>query len=41
MNDRPRILLVGAGGYGRLYLDYLTTHDTGADLVASRDMDAL
>lgn len=40
MSDRPRILLVGAGGYGRLYLDYLTTHDTGADLVAVCDIDS-
>lgn len=40
MSQRPRILLVGAGGYGHLYLDYLTTHDTGADLVAVCDIDA-
>lgn len=39
MKARPRILLVGAGGYGRLYLEYLTTHDTGADLVAVCDID--
>lgn len=39
MNDRPRVVLTGAGGYGRLYLEYMMTHDTGADLVAVCDID--
>lgn len=39
MNSRPRVVLTGAGGYGRLYLEYMMTHDTGADLVAVCDID--
>lgn len=39
MTTRPRILLVGAGGYGRLYLESLLSRDTGADLAAVCDVD--
>ncbi len=38
MSDRPRVLLVGAGGYGALYLRELTGHDTGADIVGICDI---
>lgn len=37
---RPRVFLVGAGGYGRVYLDALTKEDLGADLVGICDMQA-
>ncbi len=37
---RPRVFLVGAGGYGRVYLDALTKEDLGADLVGICDMRA-
>ncbi len=37
--SRPRIVLVGAGGYGRLYVDALTSKDLGADLIAICDID--
>lgn len=37
--ERPRIVLVGAGGYGRLYLETLTGQDLGADLAAVCDID--
>lgn len=37
--ERPRVVLVGAGGYGRLYLEHMQNHDTGADLVAVCDVD--
>ena len=39
MTTRPRILLVGAGGYGRLYLESLLSRDAGADLAAVCDID--
>ena len=29
---RPRVVLVGAGGYGRLYVEALTSQDMGAEL---------
>lgn len=38
-NERPRIVLAGAGGYGRLYLEALTGQDLGADLAAVCDID--
>lgn len=38
-NKRPGILLVGAGGYGRWYMDYIFKHDIGADLVGICDID--
>lgn len=38
-NERPRVVLAGAGGYGRLYLEALTSGDMGADLVAVCDTD--
>lgn len=38
-NERPRVVLAGAGGYGRLYLEALTTGDMGAELVAVCDTD--
>ena len=31
---RPRVVLVGAGGYGRLYVEALTSQDMGAELTA-------
>lgn len=31
-NQRLRIVLVGAGGYGRLYVETMTQRDYGADL---------
>ena len=37
--QRPRIVLVGAGGYGRLYVEALTDRDMGADLIAVCDID--
>lgn len=37
--ERPRIVLVGAGGYGRLYVEALTGQDLGADLAAVCDID--
>lgn len=37
--SRPRIVLVGAGGYGRLYVEALTENDMGADLTAVCDID--
>lgn len=36
---RPQIVLVGAGGYGRLYIEALTERDMGADLAAVCDID--
>lgn len=39
LQERPRVVLVGAGGYGRLYLNELTARDLGADLVAVCDID--
>ena len=30
--ERPRVLVVGAGGYGRVYVDALLREDLGADL---------
>lgn len=33
-NQRPRIVLVGAGGYGRLYVEAMAQRDYGADLAA-------
>lgn len=36
---RPRIVLTGAGGYGKLYVEALTEGDMGADLVAVCDTD--
>ncbi len=38
MAGRPRVLLVGGGGYGTLYLKELTGHDTGADIVGICDI---
>jgi len=38
MPSRPRILLIGASGYGDYYLDELTGHDAGADLVGVVDI---
>ena len=38
-NERPAILLVGAGGYGRVYMDYMWKHDIGAELVGICDID--
>lgn len=37
--QRPRIVLVGAGGYGKLYVKALTGRDRGADLIAICDID--
>lgn len=37
--QRPRVVLVGAGGYGKLYVEALTGRDMGADLVAVCDID--
>lgn len=39
LNERPRVVLVGAGGYGRFYLETLLRQDTGADLAAVCDID--
>ena len=36
---RPRVVLVGAGGYGRLYVEALTSQDMGAELTAICDID--
>ena len=36
---RPRVVLVGAGGYGRLYVEALTSQDMGAELTAICDLD--
>lgn len=38
-NQRPRIVLVGAGGYGRLYVEAMAQRDYGADLAAICDID--
>lgn len=38
MTVRPKVLLVAVGGYGRVYLDYLTQHDTGADIAGICDV---
>lgn len=38
-NERPRVVLAGAGGYGRLYLEALTAGNMGAELVALCDTD--
>ena len=38
-NQRLRIVLVGAGGYGRLYVETMTQRDYGADLTAICDID--
>ncbi len=38
-NQRPRIVLVGAGGYGRLYVETMAQRDYGADLAAICDID--
>ena len=38
-NQRPRIVLVGAGGYGRLYVERMAQRDYGADLAAICDID--
>lgn len=38
-NQRPRLVLVGAGGYGRLYVEAMAQRDYGADLVAICDID--
>ena len=38
-NQRPRVVLVGAGGYGRLYLEAMASRDMGADLIAICDID--
>ena len=35
---RPRVVLVGAGGYGRLYVEALTSQDMGAELTAICDI---
>ncbi len=40
MAIRPRVLLVGAGGYGALYLREMIGHDTGADIVGICDVSA-
>ncbi len=37
-NKHPAILLVGAGGYGRVYMDYMWKHDIGAELVGICDI---
>lgn len=36
--NRPRVLLVGAGGYGSVYLREITKQDIGADLVGICDI---
>lgn len=38
-NKRPRVVLAGAGGYGRLYLEALTAGELCAELVAVCDND--
>lgn len=38
MTGRPRVLLVGAGGYGAFYLREMTEHDTGADIAGICDI---
>jgi Predicted dehydrogenases and related proteins len=38
MAKRPRILLIGASGYGSVYLNELLQNDTGADLVGICDI---
>lgn len=39
LKNRPRVVLVGALGYGRLYLEHMLGQDTGADLVGVCDID--
>ena len=39
MQTRPRVVLIGVGGYGRAYLRAMTEADTGADLTAIVDND--
>ena len=36
--ERPRVLVVGAGGYGRVYVDALLREDLGADLAGVCDL---
>ena len=38
-NQRLRIVLVGAGEYGRLYVEAMSQRDYGADLAAICDID--
>ncbi len=38
MTARPKVLLVAVGGYGRVYLDYLTEQDAGANVVGICDV---
>lgn len=38
MKKRPRVLLIGAGGYGQVYLREMLEKDTGADLVGICDI---
>lgn len=38
INDRPQVLVVGAGGYGRVYVDALLREDLGADLAGVCDL---
>ena len=39
MQTRPRVVLIGVGGFGRVYLRTMTEEDTGADLTAIVDND--
>ncbi|MGN0778111.1 MAG: Gfo/Idh/MocA family protein [Aristaeellaceae bacterium] len=39
MHARPRVVLIGVGGFGRAYLRTMTQEDTGADLTAIVDND--
>lgn len=39
MAMRPRVLLIGAGGYGGVYLREMTGHDAGADVVGVCETD--
>lgn len=36
--ERPRVVLIGAGWYGQKYLEEMTARDTGGDLVAVVDV---
>lgn len=39
MAMRPHVLLIGAGGYGGVYLREMTGHDAGADVVGVCETD--
>ncbi len=39
MVNRPRVLLIGVGGYGNVYLREMTAHDTGADIAGICETD--